>query len=346
MLSLPSDIYRYLFKHAKFRLRDFIKLTAVSKKLRMISLKEQYWHTISDTDKILYDFTRHVLHSASDIPYPFNQIQKMRSADSDKILHIPITNQNNLIQFYERFPHYQVFHMDNILEGFIPYHQKLPKNIHILFLKFTAIESKYLSLDYYVNRCMITEIIMPSNYMDCKIFMERYSQIEKLTIMAFENIEYLRQTRLKYLCVVGYEIIDHIIQNLPDTIESLIITYGHHSLSVFNKYHRLNYLKIRCDYEELNTTLDVNTIHLLISYHHSDIIINIPNAQHIIIENTYASLRYSTKNLYLTSLNAVTCQIIAIIVGKSSLLLPKCSSIIMSNNVPDLDYNSNIFKWE
>jgi hypothetical protein len=334
MLSLPLDIYRYLFTCAKFRLRNIISLTMVSKKLRTISLEEENWYIISDTEKVLYDFTHHIMHSTSNISYPFNQIQQMRSIDDldspDKILNIPITNQDNLIKFYKCFPYYQVFHMDNICLEFDSRCQESLEDIHILSLSFSYLAIKYLSLNYLMNKYMITEIIMLHNCIDCKILVKHYSQIEKLEILDLENVEHLKKTHLKYLCVRGYVNADYIMTNLPDTIESLIILNGYHlSSSVsnqLNKFQYLHYIKFGLACSEFLTTAKINTVHF-ITQHHLDVNIDVPNVKNIIVTHDCTSFE-RPRSLCITSQNAVTCQIMYMGSIPLSSTLPNCPEVI------------------
>jgi hypothetical protein len=69
-----------------------------------------------------------------------------------------------------------------------------------------------------------------------------------------------------------------------------------------------------------------------------DVKIDIPNIKNIIISNN----GYVVQKLYLTSLNAITCQFIDIRVVDLILAIPCCSEIIISNSRSKI-YNPNIF---
>jgi hypothetical protein len=75
--NLLSDIYQHMMTVAQFRLRDIIKLMSVSKNLRRISLLEEIWYVITDTEEILYAFIRKIFQSTSNISYPYTKIRRM-----------------------------------------------------------------------------------------------------------------------------------------------------------------------------------------------------------------------------------------------------------------------------
>jgi hypothetical protein len=342
-MDLPTDIHEYLFSLARFRLRDIINLTVVSKRLRMISLKEQYWHVIIDTRKILYDFVRQVFTSTTS--YPSNRIQQMYSIDlfhcTNKILDIYILNQQNFVKFYNHFPDYQICHIGHPGLDIDNCHGSL-KTVHILDL-FSHIDViAYLSHNYLVNNCTITEIIMRHNTIDCEFLIKNYPHLEKLEIYSLENIKQLKQINLIYLNIGIRTRINEIIPCLPLTIKSLIIQNGDYIPIMLNQLPHLNYLSIHLTSLELSTTLNVNTIHYVIDRRNIDVKINIPNVKNIIIVCNYIS-GISIPSLQLVSQNAVTCQIYNIKISNFSSVLPNCPQIMMRDHISESKYDSRVF---
>jgi hypothetical protein len=145
-----------------------------------------------------------------------------------------------------------------------------------------------------------------------------------------QNIHQLNQLKLKYLRINGYLEICDIIPNLPDTIESFIIMNGWSItpllLNQLNTFPHLNYLKINLTCSIFETILHIDTIHFII-YRHSKPVhkIDIPNVKNIIIANK--DVRCGIKKLCLTSVNAITCQLINIQISDLSVTLPNCPKI-------------------
>jgi hypothetical protein len=316
-LLLSPDISKYLLSMGILRLRDILNLATVSKKLRMIALSEETWYIISDATKIFYDFINSMVKSDVYVSYPLDKIQRMNSIDKIQemnfnglnypaLLEIGFYFQHNRDKFYDYFTSYRyycVHHKQHNIPNF-------NKSLMGIFISSSGIFERFrfhqIMMDY-----AITEIIAPYTIIDAEFLTRSYKQIEKLTVKTILNSEYLKQTRLKYLCVTGSIATDIIFANVPDTIESIMICDGQYeSLSIeSNKLPCLNYLGINVPVTELSSSLKVDTLHLVIPPLRNDIKINIPNIRNIIISR----VKFTRDcKIYLKAENAVTLKILGI----------------------------------
>jgi hypothetical protein len=113
----------------------------------------------------------------------------------------------------------------------------------------------------------ITEIFATVGVIDCQTILKHYPHIEKLEARSLNNVWQLKQSKLKYLCINNNQTGD-IIKNLPDTIESFTMKRGWHTESIFDqlsKFPHLTYLKINLPFSRLTTTLNINTVHFIIT---------------------------------------------------------------------------------
>jgi hypothetical protein len=356
-ISLPSDIFRYSLSLEILRLRDIINLTMVSKNLREIALSEEYWYTISDTRKILYDFIFKVYESKLKVSYPYNKIRRMNEVNywhqfnglnNSALLRIFFYNQMDLNKFYNCFTDYQYYY---VCDEYIDTFHKSLKGIHV----YNILAKPY---NFDCRAChTITEIIAPHTIIDAKSLTICYPQIKKLTVGSIVNVEYLKQTLLTYFYINNSVSMDTIFSNLPDTIESVIIPNGKSRLSdQFIRYQRmvypesyipvlefslslslfrfqhLNYLGIVIPDTKLFFPLKINTVHIEIPLFYDEITINIPNVRNIIV--SYNSTTYQICKMYLTSENAVACKILGMRRNDILATLPNCPEIII------LDYET------
>jgi hypothetical protein len=335
-LSLTSDVWQYILAITKRRLRDIINLSLVSKNLHRIALLEENWYAISDTNKVLYNFIKHVLHSASKISYPIIKIRRMERLYNDNILDCPELlrifpmKRNDFIQFYACFRDYQYLYMDKAVD-LTPsdvdtiFHNRSLKGIFFLHCYYlSSIFALNLHTDI-IRIYAMTEIFAPNVIINCKSLVTYCPQIEQLKAMEIYNTAYLKQTKLKYLQVARMTDSNGLIQYLPDTIETIIIIDRMHTPSSFFdfliKFRHLNYLKMQLLFPKLSTTLCINTVHFILRDRPS-YTIDIPNIKHIIIDNS--SLIYPNLKLHLASLNAITCQLKNNNVRDLRLDLPNC----------------------
>jgi hypothetical protein len=87
-------------------------------------------------------------------------------------------------------------------------------------------------------------------------------------------------------------------------------------------------------FPKLSTALCISTIHFILRYRPS-YTIDIPNIEHIIIDNS--SVMYPVQKLHLTSLNAITCQLVNNNVPDLRLDLPN-----LQLDFPNLQKNKNL----
>jgi hypothetical protein len=349
--SLPLDLYKYLFALSRFRLHDILNLMTVSKNMYRVSLLEENWYIIMDTKKILYDFIRWIFKSeSSKIAYPFSKIQQMHYADYRDIfqfdgldytnpLLIIYNTEEDLITFYKYFPNYQYLYVNEINAG------KTLDSITLrgICMMYSYFDNQILDENLSMNQRThtITEIFASNVSTDCNFLIKNYSLLDKLDINYIENIEQLKQLRLKYLCIHEYTNTNSIIENLPETIESLIIMSGWgHDISSFNQLNKLphlTYLKIGLPFSELSTPLNLNTIYLHLSTNQIfDIKIDIPNIRNIIIDRHISRI----EKFHLTSEHAITCRLIGFFGFNLVLVLPKCPEVIYhTKNIINFDHN-------
>jgi hypothetical protein len=189
LLHLASDMWICIFTF--LRLRNIISLTVVSKQMRIVSLLNENWYTISDTNKILYGFVCKIFESRSDVPYPFHKIKQMNSTNYCnklrfggylKLFKIFPKNQKDYLKFYDHFPDYQYLCTPRIDHDKI-FYEKTFKGIYNYHWRYDIIEPK--------SPHNITEIIMPNIIMfDCEILMKCFPQIEKLVLGNIKHVGY------------------------------------------------------------------------------------------------------------------------------------------------------------
>jgi hypothetical protein len=180
---------------------------------------------------------------------------------------------------------------------------------------------------------------------DCQLLIEYCPQIERLEIDHFYNIEYLRRTRLKYLCFAGDAENNMFVPYLPNTIESLIITKGLFATTIFNQlssFSNIKYLDVKLYFYELKTVLNIDTMHFNITNNGRiiDCMINVPNATNIIISGNYMC---AIKKLHLIAPNATKCKIISLNMCGSEIFLPKCPKVEMIDKIWKRQYDPDIF---
>jgi hypothetical protein len=237
--SLPLDIYRYLFTVAKFRLLDIIKLSTVSKNLRLIAFSEENWYIISDMSGALINFINRIFRS--DISYPINKIRQMHIIECQDASHFNLhypnllsftfsPKQEVLINFYEHFTNYQFLYIYNNMDTSLIY-KKINVPLCGIYICGLGIEkeifSRYPLLKEIPKKNNITEIFAPHSVIDCKLLVKYFPQIEKLEGHTIWYPEQLKQTKLKYLRIDNQDpqrAINNIIPHLPNTIESCVST--------------------------------------------------------------------------------------------------------------------------
>jgi hypothetical protein len=224
MKSLPLDIYTYLFTIWRFHLRNLINLSSVSKNLRKISLSEENWYIISDTQKILSNFIRRIFQS--EVSYPVNKILRMHTSCRDvfNILHFIPKNDETLIKFYKHFSNYQFLCMNGILNvtSFCNRSDITGVYINCLYLGIEVFR-QCPTLEKIMLTNNITEIIAPNNSIDCNDLIKCCPQIEKIDIYYIIHLDLLKQTRLKYLRINCSSYEEQYTKYLPNTIETCII---------------------------------------------------------------------------------------------------------------------------
>jgi hypothetical protein len=350
MNTLSSDILQYLFTSMKLRLRCIINLTMVSKKIRQISLLEENWYVISDSYKMLWIFVNKTLQwkSRFDVSYPLDKIKMMISDThylNNPIGIINLTQHRDVFNFNEInypetiiipprlicwrhfcefFSNYQYFFMsendDRLWKSF--------RGLCAPSMSTSAFNDKILHQKI-TNRCNITEIIASDCIFDCKILAKYLPGLEKLEARAMYNTQYLVRTKLQHLHIAGNNNVCGSIVYLPDTIKVLESNEWKNSslFELIKKLRHLHYLKINLSLHEISTTQDINTVVFIIpNVNNDDIRIDIPNIRNIIIVPVYAKCRL--RKLYLSSQNAITCQILNIDIDELLLNLPNCSEVI------------------
>jgi hypothetical protein len=313
--SLSSDTCIFQF----LRLRDIVTLIMVAKQLRRIALSKKYWYTISDTEKILYNFVRKILQSGipeSTIPESTIPESTIPLGSPELLVIIP-KSPEDCMKFYKYFTNYQYLYVD-----------KKNHATNISFIKSLKGIYIYIYRKCLHNRCEIlttmntvTEFIAPGHRFDCKDIIRWYPCIEKLNISNITTVELLKQIQLKYLKIgpITMSEAELIISSLPNTIESLIIPYeidrirslisASSLFNLLNQFPHLRYLKINLSFSNLWTTLNICTVHLVIPINFLQYInIDMPNVQNIIV--TSVVILEEARKLLLQSHNAITCQII------------------------------------
>jgi hypothetical protein len=343
--SLLPDIYKYLFQCARFYLRDILKLMAVSKQLRQISLSEENWYTIIDMAHIMHAFIRHVTQHKimADIPYPFHRIQRMHFINRHYILFFESAifyefcimwpdHRDKRAKFYECFPDYQYMYVceKNDIEHFGL------KSLKSLYINFSSPQNEILEQNLFHDKIIIehtiTRIDALGMTVDCNFLIKNYWKIELLAIDKIYNIEHLYNVKLRFLRINSSIKIDEIIRYLPSTLEMLILPSGQYTTSLALEQLKmlpyLNALEINCPLSEVSLTLDIRYVHFIINFDgKTNIKINVPNVRNIII--TFVNFTCPFQ-LQLTSLNAVSCQIIGADLSNLSLAIPNCI-----NNIPN-----------
>jgi hypothetical protein len=237
----------------------------------------------------------------------------------------------DIIEFYNHFTDYQYHYMNYDFDIVIS-SCKILRGIYITSPKLISFNQNLPCGEY------ITEIIAPNVIINYDTLITYYPSIEKLEVHMINNLQYL--PRLKYLQINGHVAnTKEMIENLPDTIESLIIADGADMSTIHDyQFPHLSYLKINLPCHTFSTSLNINTIVFLI---HCDpdrsVEINIPNVKNIIIAqkeikyittqvslrkddlegtNSFATIKEERKGqiqqLKLTALNANTCHIVNI----------------------------------
>jgi hypothetical protein len=205
--------------------------------------------------------------------------------DDPELLPIISSHQENLIKFHVYFTDYQFFYINEEIDLEFCYksiilHRRRPfqgiyfwshrdnrnksnllpdKIINTLIshqnsiLKYTVISHQNSILKYTVishqnsilKYTVITEIIAPYLLFDCNMIPIYYPQIKIMEIWKVQNIEQLKQTRLKRLYINGpIDYMNDLIKNLPDTIEFLAIQGIYMSSDQIDKFKHLKYLRI------------------------------------------------------------------------------------------------------
>jgi hypothetical protein len=236
------------------------------------------------------------------IPYPVNRIRRMNVIDHTTLEDYPELFKIIPVKFYEYFTDYQSLYINEQID---------------IFTTSLAKPS-------------ITEIFAPALQINCKFLVQFFPHIEKLEVGCCENMEHLKKTQIKYLKTNNHVMLDTHAGNLPDTIESLIVMKGWHIASSFDQLDRfpcLSYVKIELPLY-LVSIVSIDTVHLMYSransYGRSNTII-LPNVKNIIIDNTDAE--DPEKEIYLTSQNAITCQLVNMRMTDVVLNLPNCLGV-------------------
>jgi hypothetical protein len=345
--SLLPDIFHHFFSWIDFRLRDIIILSTVSQQLRRVSLSEEHWYIISDTHRLLYIFVRKMLRLRTTASYPLHKIKQMHSTDSldiftfdyKTLLEIVPKDIKYFNRFYNCFTDYQYLY----LQGNIDIKSSNVKNmvgIYGTFGNSTKIGfNKMMYIPEIILNNHITEIFLPYCTCDWDYLIKRYPclglHLEKLTIGTIYKYDEMVNSNLKYLSTRNYQIDIH---KLPVTLESLIL---HHlySASLFDHLSTLpylNYLKMNLPFSDCMSTININTVHFIISNSHREIIIDMPNVKNIIISYNGIDIGPRIKYIELftvsiSSLHATTCQIFNIKIYNPSFNLPNCSQVVIRN---------------
>jgi hypothetical protein len=312
--------------------------------MRKISLLNENWYIITDTKKVLYNFVRKIFRS--DVSYPVNKIRQMRSIDycnvvyHDKLSHsniLPIIpkKSQDIFTFYKYFTDYQYFYLDKIVESI---NGKSFIGIYTGFRYHCSEFFKETSISH-----TITELIVPDINIDCE-FLTKYVALEKLNVHGLYDYQFLKETKLKYLCIILTDLYC-LVKYLPHTIESLTIFRGtnQQSLDGLNQFPHLKYLEMCLSHSIVSTTLNINTIHFIIRSDYSykcKYNVNIPNVTNIIISTQHI---LNPQTLILTTSHAMTCQLINTKLLDLSLNLPKCSQIVYQNDDSQFDFDNNVW---
>jgi hypothetical protein len=206
---------------------------------------------------------------------PFNRIQRMQCV-GNQLLPITTNTPEVITKFYDHFTDYQ-YHMyydfDNVV-----FPCKTLRGIHITSPKINLFDQNLPRGEY------VTEIIASNITIDYDTLISCYPSIEKLEVHQITNFQYL--PHIKYFHINGHVTnTKEILDNLPDTIESLIIVNGGDMTTIHDyQFPHLFYLKINLSCHTFSTSLNINTIIFLI---HCDpdtnVEINVPNVKNIII---------------------------------------------------------------
>jgi len=271
------------------QLSDMINSFTVSKTFRTILLAKECWYVISDHTKILNKFIRRVFKfELNMVPYPINVIQKMHAVDQSELLRVVPGCQEDLFIFYKYFPCYRYIYFDeNYLAGCC--NPELTVGLYICQSRISI-----PTLPCYT----ITEIIAPDSTISGNTLIDFYPRLEKLHINMCESIEQLKKTNIKYLHIDATIDIMLLINNLPKTIETLIITNGLHSSCLFDQlsnFPHLAYLRINLCLPVFITNLKINTLHLLIPSDLDKIVINVPSITHIIMSQKHTTTLFGKK---------------------------------------------------
>jgi hypothetical protein len=244
------------------------------------------------------------------------------------LLPIKFYQESHVVTFYKYFPDYQYFYLND--NGYV--------NNKIKGIYTDGI------LKYETSKCNITEIFAKTSTVDC----ECWPALEILEAYGVQNISSLRKTKLTYLLIQGNEMTNLIIQNLPITIESLIIFRGvNTTAAMFDQlaqFSRLKFLKIHVPLMGLSTTLSINTVHFMMNWNTDfDTTLDIPNVKNIIISSGYITYIHTVKKLHLISKNAITCKFYNVKILGLILDLPKCSDIITLDDHVKINFDANVF---
>lgn len=306
MELLPVEIYGLIVRY--LRLQNMICLMAVSQRIRTIILFPNNWHVILDSKVNLYRFINKVFKCKS-IAYPCSYIESMYIIDygNPELLSLDIGNRANFYEFYRHFPNYRCLYLNDDIEPNNYYNLSQIQNIFI----YGHSNTDTITISDYVTLKNITKICAPYWIFDMKI-VQNYPLLENLYIeIPSHNANYLKMLRLKHLGICGGNY-DHIIKNLPETIESLIFSDldSYEKAQLINNLYtckNLRYLRVYVYLPNLSITLTLDMIYIFILTDRREIKIFVDNVKNIIIDTSFLSL--DVRVLWVSSKNAKSCQI-------------------------------------
>jgi len=332
------------------RLSVIINLSGVSQILRCWALREDNWCVLTDKENVLYAFIHNVISKSKSTSYPITKVQCMygtgysdihNSVDYLGPLPIIFHNPAASINFYECFVNYQCLHVDN---------QSIFTATQIISSNSIYVSPSLASISAFIGKSPVgnvKEIYAPNHTIDFSDLIKCCGQIEKLQAFRINNFfTSLKTSNLVYLFIADEPYSD-IMQYLPDTLESLIFLgqLKTQSFGYLGRLPCLNYLKIKMHQRELLTTLNIHTLHIHIVCYATHLRIELDCIQNIII--THEQSKLPNGHLSISSLHALTCQIVDTKISHLVLNFPAFTKVTRLNGIEIKKYSKYLknAKW-
>jgi hypothetical protein len=252
--QLPSEILNIICKY--LLLTQITCLSTVSKIMRQITTQDHLWHRIRDNRKQITKFVLWVLRNEVKVNCHWRKIQRFYD-ELNTLFVFNFFDERSMARFYQFFCTHEYLYVRNMLNMTLNTFPVPKKMI-----------GRYILTDRLFGNMLedlrITEIICPEPGLDFETWGTYGQHITKLKIsfLMSHDLVHLKKLCLKHLTItksstIYHASIDHIIDHLPATLESLVM-YDRLTVRQINKLiglPNLKYIKVA-----MFTQLAINNI--------------------------------------------------------------------------------------